>query len=489
MSHKKSRKLSLDQARRRKSRKLLTTVFQEEISTHCSGDKTTNTCRDATVEEVLHLITERGISGLFGGTFGVSNSSSKLTQLINKARGCDRDGPCCENTFSQHIANATYAYQDPSCDRACMVNEGLYWGLISYHGGFVNAGKFMWYDVKTRISCSKDASINSGDTCNEWKAHTPQLMRQLHPEFVAMIENHGDGLFNRDWKLFSGNGSFKIPDGTYDAPYKSYSQCGGKVLSRCTESDKHTTGPFTRPGHTPHPLIPTPAPTNFPTSSPTPHPTKSPTPPTPSPTPSPTFSPTPVPPTPAPTPVPPTPVPTQAPGASDPFQFAPAPALSKDVSDKKNLRNSTSINSAASINTEMAVGISITSVFIIAFLIFWRYKKLSCASDGRRARKGGNSKKRRSTETAQRRPASSSTTGGTPNVSENPVDPANFRTAENVATDDITISTSTTDEDGASTPGTSTTNGGGGVLVIKGLEKALEEVDAASDVSSPHSTG
>jgi hypothetical protein len=83
---------------------------------------------DATLEEVLHLITHVGYANAYPNKYG-EDPGSELTKAMDKARGGQFfDIP------SRYPAGAWYTYDDDSCNYNCMATEYFYWSLTSLLG-------------------------------------------------------------------------------------------------------------------------------------------------------------------------------------------------------------------------------------------------------------------------------------------------------------------------------------------------------------------
>ena len=96
--------------------------------------------RDATTEEILHLITEAA-SELWPSKWGKSYSSSAGAAL-NAANG--NCGWGYSNNWidpGSKGCSGQYAYDDDTCDVGCIVVEGIYWASISYIGGLYYNGR------------------------------------------------------------------------------------------------------------------------------------------------------------------------------------------------------------------------------------------------------------------------------------------------------------------------------------------------------------
>jgi len=95
--------------------------------THPDGSSA-ETGFDASLEEVLHLISSAGWSAAYPEAFG-EESGSRLTDAMDTARG---------GRFTSlppsYPAAAWYHYDDPSCDYRCMATEYFYWSLTSILG-------------------------------------------------------------------------------------------------------------------------------------------------------------------------------------------------------------------------------------------------------------------------------------------------------------------------------------------------------------------
>ena len=84
---------------------------------------------DASLEEVLHLITDYGYSKVYPEAFS-TQSNSYLTDAMDIARGGKFD-----QVPDSYPQNAWYTYYDSSCNYSCQAVEYFYWGLTSILGG------------------------------------------------------------------------------------------------------------------------------------------------------------------------------------------------------------------------------------------------------------------------------------------------------------------------------------------------------------------
>ena len=96
--------------------------------------------RDATVEEILHLI-NTAASALYPGKWGVSFASTAgaLIQTANGNCGWGYAGTYIDPSSAGCVGR--YAYSDATCDEACIVIEGIYWAIVTYIGGLYTTAR------------------------------------------------------------------------------------------------------------------------------------------------------------------------------------------------------------------------------------------------------------------------------------------------------------------------------------------------------------
>jgi len=83
---------------------------------------------DASLEEVLHIITHAGYSQVYPDAFG-ENIGSQLADAMDIARGGQ-----FTSIPRNYPAEAWYTYDDSTCDYECMATEYIYWALTSMLG-------------------------------------------------------------------------------------------------------------------------------------------------------------------------------------------------------------------------------------------------------------------------------------------------------------------------------------------------------------------
>lgn len=115
---------------------------------------------DASLEEVLHLITSKGFSEVYESEYG-EKTGSTIANAMDKARGGR-----FETIPSSYPSGAWYTYNDSTCSYECMVTEYFYWALTSMLGA-----------QDTRLSEIK----------NEWKLNTRTKVRDTDVDGFALL--------------------------------------------------------------------------------------------------------------------------------------------------------------------------------------------------------------------------------------------------------------------------------------------------------------
>jgi len=135
---------------------------------------------DASLEEVLHLITHVGYAGVYPGVFGESTGSA-VADAMDTARGGQ-----FETIPVEYPVGAWYTYDDKTCDYGCMVTEYTYWSLTSILG-------------------AQNASGRLEAIQQEWKLNTKDKVQIQDQSVYAIMTDPQYGLPRT------------LPDGTYQA--------------------------------------------------------------------------------------------------------------------------------------------------------------------------------------------------------------------------------------------------------------------------------
>ena len=133
---------------------------------------------DASLEEVLHLISNCGYGGAYPDVFR-SNSVSLIGQYMDNARGGH-----FEKIPNSYPADAWYSYDDNSCIYNCMITEYFYWAMTSILG-------------------AQEDRFDEID--NEWKLNTKEKVMETDPDVYNLLTDP-------QYKLPT-----ILPDGNYQA--------------------------------------------------------------------------------------------------------------------------------------------------------------------------------------------------------------------------------------------------------------------------------
>jgi len=144
---------------------------------------------DATLEEVLHLISHHGYAYAYPEIFGMisygENSGSAMTNAMDTARG----------GFSNSIpdsypSGAWYTYNDESCNYICQASEYFYWSLTTKLG-------------------LQEYSGRSDEFAEEWRVTSSSDFASTDTEMNAILSKSG---------AYSGY-SYDLPDASPDTNY------------------------------------------------------------------------------------------------------------------------------------------------------------------------------------------------------------------------------------------------------------------------------
>ena len=136
-------------------------LFDEE--TIPSFNKNSSNVRfDASIEEVLHLITHEGYAKVYDKALGELKGSA-IAEAMDKARG-----GYFENPPANYPAGAWYSYDDETCEYDCMITEYTYWSLTSILGGQSYPGRF-------------------NEIGHEWQLNTPERVKTGDPIVYGIL--------------------------------------------------------------------------------------------------------------------------------------------------------------------------------------------------------------------------------------------------------------------------------------------------------------
>ena len=169
-------------------------LFADEIFENGSSGND----RDATLEEVLHLVTDLGWDEAFPDIWGERRGSS-VANAMDLARG-----GYFENVPAQYPADAWYTYYDETSDYATQITEYVYWATTTHLGAQNWQGR------------------NHSNYTNEWTPYTKEMLAQTDPAIVSLMTSDAyhfpimklpDG--NYSVSANNGNTSSILPDSAY----------------------------------------------------------------------------------------------------------------------------------------------------------------------------------------------------------------------------------------------------------------------------------
>jgi len=143
--------------------------------------------RDATLEEVLHLVTDLGWDEAFPDIWGERRGSS-VANAMDLARG-----GYFENIPAQYPADAWYTYYDETSDYATQITEYVYWATSTHLGAQNWQGR------------------NHSNYTNEWTPYTKEMLAQTDPAIVSLMTS--DAYHFPIMKLPDGNYSVSANNG------------------------------------------------------------------------------------------------------------------------------------------------------------------------------------------------------------------------------------------------------------------------------------
>ncbi|MGC6486873.1 MAG: exo-alpha-sialidase [Planctomycetota bacterium] len=133
---------------------------------------------DATLEEVLHLVTHVGYANAYPEVFG-ERADSELGRCLDRARGGR-----FERVPTSYPDGAWFTYDDATCDYGCQCAEYLYWAVTSVMG-------------------AQEAPRRRREIAHEWRLPTAALVAERDPGVYALIASPRYRLPTR------------LPDGVY----------------------------------------------------------------------------------------------------------------------------------------------------------------------------------------------------------------------------------------------------------------------------------
>ncbi len=119
---------------------------------------------DASLEEVLHLVTHAGYAHVYPRDLG-ERPGTQLALAMDKARGGH-----FRRVPARYPPAAWYTYDDRSCDYGCQITEYIYWGLTSLLGGQQYPGRLK-------------------NIQHEWRLNTAEKLKQGDPALYKILSD------------------------------------------------------------------------------------------------------------------------------------------------------------------------------------------------------------------------------------------------------------------------------------------------------------
>ena len=110
---------------------------------------------DASLEEILHLITQHGYAEVYPNKFG-ENKNSEIAKAMDEARG-----GYFKNVPNSYPSSAWYTYDDKTCNYSCQITEYTYWALTSILGAQEFPGRLEEIQHEWRLNTKE--KVKNGD--------------------------------------------------------------------------------------------------------------------------------------------------------------------------------------------------------------------------------------------------------------------------------------------------------------------------------------
>lgn len=126
---------------------------------------------DASLEEVLHMVSDVGWAGAYPKVFG-REAGTKIADAMDRARGGR-----FQKVPAHYPKDAWYTYDDRTCDYDCQNSEYIYWALTSILGAQNFAGRLEQIGREWRLNTrekvkKRDAAVYAILTNPEYRLPT-----------------------------------------------------------------------------------------------------------------------------------------------------------------------------------------------------------------------------------------------------------------------------------------------------------------------------
>jgi hypothetical protein len=136
-------------------------LVQYEIRARDGGDY------DASLEEVLHLVTQHGYANAYPAVFG-EEPGTAIAHCLDQARAGHFQAVPTDGAHYGYPNDAWFHYDDQTCEYGCMITEYVYWALTSILG-------------------TQDYPGRAEALRNEWELNTRNLVKARDPDVYALL--------------------------------------------------------------------------------------------------------------------------------------------------------------------------------------------------------------------------------------------------------------------------------------------------------------
>ena len=175
-------------------------LYPNEIRPEGSGFRKGSDEFDATLEEVLHMVTKQGYGFAYPSAFGFAEYSlpeGKETSLLSDAVRLSRGG-VDDNARGNYPQEAWYRRYDSDCEWECIATEYIYWGITSFLGG-------QNYTCMDLDQVCDDQTDRGTAIFNEWELNTAEKIKERDTALYELLTEKEYGL------------PTILPDGNYNA--------------------------------------------------------------------------------------------------------------------------------------------------------------------------------------------------------------------------------------------------------------------------------
>lgn len=144
--------------------------------------------RDATTEEVLHLITEAAVA-LWPDKWGTDNyedsDAGRAAAAANGDCGWGHSGSY-KDPGATGACSGLYAYDDDTCDAACTIVEGIYWAIVTNMGGLYTVDRAK-SSAREWLMCTPDDGMEAENSQYMQYSSKASTLQSGAPAFYKLV--------------------------------------------------------------------------------------------------------------------------------------------------------------------------------------------------------------------------------------------------------------------------------------------------------------